>query len=295
MTTSQNNQLAPVGPRSGRHSRKQPYALPKRCSFTLIELLVVIAIIAILAAMLLPALSAARESARFSRCAGVLKNLGTAIYMYSGDNESFVPCGYRVETGGVVKDGIVFWTGDNLYSPVVGSTALRSTMFYLLPMGGYFPELEAATKGINQGTREGEVRFWHIIRDRYFRCPSDTRAALENAGNMAKTSYHVFLVNRAGCDYLPGQVYGGHKAARTLIGQDRPENSLMADIFPWYKGKDDTEANRDTYGYPGTHPTNSNALFLGGHVQSFAHKEFSTRTLAYGKNIGQYLDKIEED
>lgn len=67
------------------------FSSQKNKGFTLIELLVVIAIIAILAAVLLPVLTNARESAWRVSCANNLKQIGTGVNVYTTDNGEYMP------------------------------------------------------------------------------------------------------------------------------------------------------------------------------------------------------------
>lgn len=99
----------------------------KMIHFTLVELLITIAIIAILAAMLLPALNKARESARSAGCLSNRKQLLIAVFQYADNYNSFLPKHDSAE-GSVATWGTVLYydfTGKTMPSVITAGQGQR--------------------------------------------------------------------------------------------------------------------------------------------------------------------------
>ena len=134
--------------------------------FTLVELLVVIAMIGLLCAILLPAIQAARESARRTGCINNLRQIGVALTSYHG-SYSKLPAAVSDNWGG--SQQLHSWTIFIL--PYLEETALHA--------------LYSFRAGQNAAVNRPVVSTWLSI----YSCPSSDNAYYEGDGHYAKGDY----------------------------------------------------------------------------------------------------------
>ena len=138
----------------------------KIIGFTLIELLVVIAIIAILAAMLLPALSRAKEAGKSIACLNNLRQLGLSAEMYSNDNHGQYPP--RSET--------------NRWPNVIYGYYGKNVKLLLCPSDRYFPPPESVGNSNSNSVADAAPRSYFINGwNDYFQGIHDGDSMKENA------------------------------------------------------------------------------------------------------------------
>ena len=217
-------------------------------TFTLIELLVVIAIIAILAAMLLPALSKAREKARSISCINNLKSVGNAYQFYQMDYNDMII---------VTADGGELWVGALNFH--LGKNSFLSADYKEVVCPGRvpfnkYPGGYAGCYGHRKAQAPASIKVFS----------SDNKDMYYTLGKLSSPSSFVLLG-----DSVCG-VWGRNGNA---------DGEQVAFIDFTAPGEDTSAWNYNCYFYVGAHGSSGNFLFADGHAQSLGQTRALTDML----------------
>jgi prepilin-type N-terminal cleavage/methylation domain-containing protein/prepilin-type processing-associated H-X9-DG protein len=223
-----------------------------RNAFTLIELLVVIAIISLLAAILFPVFTQAREKARQTACTSGLRQIGTALALYTEDFDGVLPDRRDLKTS--LPGGYKPWTSWPTSDPRGGWAALvldpylRSNGVWSCPSVAGSPMGEAVQvrQATNAGVDAPVTRYWLWRFDR-----TDDPVPLDNFWGKTEQQATDDLRASGNTTITPRDPQG---PADVELAVDPYFPGTIPSVAPELKGR-------------AVHMGGRNRLFLDGHVK----------------------------
>jgi len=225
-------------------------------AFTLIELLVVIAIIAILAAMLLPALSSAKQRAWTTTCASNLRQIGIGMRLFADDNSELYP-----ESGGDIYWGTNDVAGAKLPSWMEQLfSSIGNTNIYNCPGNIQLPEAMRGPFNYFNGDRaafiianaDAPVKATRILYPSAYVLSGDT-CGIPNSTSGEGSGGTFDPLDADKDDYSQNCVGGKDNGSPYELWQvhSKGQNILFADgHVKWYKAYD---TNEMTFRYDSMH------------------------------------------